>query len=113
MSIVDSISSITMDAPIATMFTFDWTTDVIVSVVELVIVFRDVGDEFVAAKSDINIVVGSNSIKFKLSYAAYYIIIIDTYMHMELYVFHLLLKFQLLLFYNCQFLRLGYSLKNS
>ena len=76
MSIVDSISSITMDTPIATIFTFDWTTDIIVSVVELVIVLREVGDKFVAAEFDINIVVGSSSIKFKLGYAAYYYIIL-------------------------------------
>ena len=63
MSIVDSISSIAMDTPIATIFMFDWTTDVIESVTELIIVLRDLGDEVVAVKSDINIVVGSNPIK--------------------------------------------------
>ena len=74
MSIVDSISSITMDTPIAMIFIFDWTTDVIESIMEVVIVLRDVGEEFVVAKSDILliVIVRSNPIKFKLSCATYY-----------------------------------------
>ena len=52
MSIVDSINSIAMDAPIAMILMFDWTTDVIESVIEVVIVLKEVGDEFVTAKSD-------------------------------------------------------------
>ena len=51
MSIVDSISSIAMDTPIAMIFMFDWTTDVVKSVIEVIIVLRDVGDEFVIVKS--------------------------------------------------------------
>jgi hypothetical protein len=52
-----------MDTPIA-------TTDVTDSVAELIIVLRDVEEEFVVAKSDIEIIVGSNPIEFKLSYTA-------------------------------------------
>ena len=68
MSIVDSISSITIDTPIAMIFIFDWTTDVIESVIEVVVVLRDVGEEFVVAKSDmlLIVIIGSNPIKFKL-----------------------------------------------
>jgi hypothetical protein len=52
MSIVDSISSIAMDAPM------------------VVIVLEDVEEEFVFTKSDMKIIVESNQIEFKFSYAA-------------------------------------------
>ena len=66
MSIVDSISSIAMDTPIATIFMFDWTADVIESVAELVIVLRDVEEGFAVAKCDIKGVVGFNPIELSL-----------------------------------------------
>ena len=52
-SVVDSISSIAMDTPIAMIFLFDWSTssDVVESVTEPVIVLMDMEDESVAAKS--------------------------------------------------------------
>ena len=53
MSIVDSINSIVIDTPIATMFPFDWTTDVIESSAELVITLKDIEVEFAVGKSDI------------------------------------------------------------
>ena len=71
-----------MDTPIATMFTFDWTTDVIESVIEVVIVLRDVGEEFVVAKSDIIVTVRSNPIEFKLSYTANFMWI-ATYLYVQ------------------------------
>jgi hypothetical protein len=52
MSVVASISSIAMEIPIATIFMFDWTADVIESVAEVIIVLRDVEEEFIVAKSD-------------------------------------------------------------
>ena len=55
MSIVDSINSIAMDTPIATMFPFSWTTNVIGSSTELVV--KDIEVEFVTGKSDINIMI--------------------------------------------------------
>ena len=67
MSIVDSISGIAMDTPIATIFMFDWTTDSIESVRGLAIVLRDVEEEFVLAISNIKIVVGSIPIKFNIA----------------------------------------------
>ena len=84
-----------MDIPIATIFMFDWITDVMESVAELpvlvVVVLRDVRDKFLAEESDTNIVVGSNPIKIELI-AIYSILDIDPYMHMTLYDF--LLKFR-------------------
>ncbi|MCG8625348.1 MAG: hypothetical protein MJE68_25535 [Proteobacteria bacterium] len=72
MDIVDSISSITMDtpAPIAMIFVSDWTTvgEVVQSVMEVVIVLRDVGEEFAVSKSGIVVIVGSNPIEFELNY---------------------------------------------
>ena len=61
MGIVDSISSITMDTPIAMILMFDWTTesDVIECVMEVMFVLRNVGEEFVVAKSDIIVIIGS------------------------------------------------------
>jgi hypothetical protein len=41
-----------METPIATISMFDWTTDVIESVAEVIIVLRDVEEEFVVANSD-------------------------------------------------------------
>jgi hypothetical protein len=42
-----------MDTPIATIFIFDWTSDVVESVVAVVIVLRDVEEEFVVTRSAI------------------------------------------------------------
>ena len=53
MSIVDSTNSIKIDTPTATMFPFDWTTNVIESSAELVIALRDINVEFVVGESDI------------------------------------------------------------
>ena len=53
MSIIDSISSIEIDTPIATMFPFDWTTNVVESSAELVIALSDIEVEFVTGKSAI------------------------------------------------------------
>ena len=55
-----------MDTPIATIFMFDWTADVIESVAELVIVLRDVEEGFAVAKCDIKGVVGFNPIELSL-----------------------------------------------
>jgi hypothetical protein len=49
MSIVDSISSITMETPIAMIFMLDWTTGVVESVKEMEIMLRDMEEEFVVA----------------------------------------------------------------
>jgi hypothetical protein len=87
MSIVDSISSIAMDTPIATIFMFDWTTDVIESVIEVVVVLRDMEEEFVVAKSDIKLLVGSNPIKFNIAYIMQHAIIYDILLQ---YLFRLL-----------------------
>jgi hypothetical protein len=63
-----------MDTPIATIFMFDWTTDVIESVMEVVIImFRDVEEVFVVS---IKIMVGFNRF-----YTVYSILWIATYMH--------------------------------
>ena len=66
MSIVDSISSNPMDTPIATIFMFDWTTNVMESVTELIIVLRDMEEDFVVVISNIIIMIGSNLIKNEL-----------------------------------------------
>jgi hypothetical protein len=50
MSTVDSISSVVMDTPIALIFMF---ADVIEFAAELEIVLGDIGDDFIAAESDI------------------------------------------------------------
>jgi hypothetical protein len=67
MSVVDSIISIAMESPIAMVFMFDWTADVIEFVIEVVIVLVDMEEEFVAAESDIKIVVESNPIEFSIA----------------------------------------------
>jgi hypothetical protein len=68
----------------------DWIADVVKSVVVVVFVLRDVGEESVVAKSGINMV-GSNLIEFKFSYyTAHYIRILLTCMRMKIYLFLLL-----------------------
>ena len=58
-----------MDTPIAMILVFDWTTESdVICVMEVMVVLRDVGEEFDIAKSDIIVIVGSNLIEFKLSY---------------------------------------------
>ena len=47
-----------MDTPIAAIIIFDWTTDVIESVTELVVVLGDMEEDFVVAISKIKIMVG-------------------------------------------------------
>jgi hypothetical protein len=90
MSAVDSMSSIAMDTPIATIFVFklDWTADVIVSGADLVIVLRDVEEELMlVAKSDKKIMVGSSPIKFSLAMQHTIYVTDSTYVHMTLYAF--------------------------